>query len=297
MKQLPDIFPIRYAMIIETGNDEELNDRPLLPDPKIEMLFRQYILMLQKEPLTTKNIRPQADYVKATFFDIDIAYIAKLQAENNWEQETIKSLKSILPNITVSHTGTGFFLENSLYSYQGAYEIPSFIKFKKETEKTSFDIVRRKYSLNSSMYGFFYNKYKEILDDKINSWELYQILAKYRQPIRIEAPYSELWKFLDTRGNEGIITPNTQRTENNKALSLTLSQIKDTNQKIEIVICRNWEELFAEELSAFYKMLKRCKNCNKPLPFNYKGNYCPDLTENNNCIKERNRKRKSQSKS
>lgn len=297
MKQLPDIFPVRYAMIIATGNDEELNDRPLLPDPKIEMLFRQYILKLQKEPLTKQNIRPQADYIKATFFDIDVAYIAKLEAEKDWVQKTTEALKSILPEITINHTGTGFFIETSLYSYSGAYEIPSFITFKKETEKTSFDVVRKKYSLNSSMYGYFYNKYKEILEDKISSWELYQILAKYKQPIRIEAPYSELWKFLDKRGNEGILTSNIYRAENKKLLTLLPLGNNKINQKIEIVICRSWEELFAEELSAFYKTLKRCKNCNKPLPFNYKGNYCPDLPENNNCIKERNRKRKSQSKS
>lgn len=297
MNQLPEIFPIRYAMVVETGNDEELNDRSLLPDPKIEMLFRQYILKLQKEPLTRKNIRPQADYLKATFFDVDVAYIAKLEAENDWTQKATDSLKSILPEILINHTGTGFFIETSLYSYRGAYEIPSFIKFKKETDNSNFDNIRRQYTINSSMYGYFYNKYKEILEDKISSWELYQILAKYKQPIRIEAPYSELWKFLDSRGSDGIITPNIHRSENKESLSLLPIQTNDINQRIEIVICRSWEELFAEELSAFYKTLKRCKNCNKPLPFNYKGNYCPDLPENNNCIKERNRKRKSQSKS
>ena len=50
MNQLPEIFPIRYAIIAETGDDEEYDDRPLIPDPKVEMIFRQYVLQLQKEP-------------------------------------------------------------------------------------------------------------------------------------------------------------------------------------------------------------------------------------------------------
>jgi len=294
VNQLPEVFPIRYAMIIDTGNDEDLDDRPLLPDPKVEMLFRQYILKLQREPLSKSNLRPGADYIKASFLDIDIAYIAKLEGGQEWVRTSSEALTSILPEIKINLTGTGFFINTALYSYRGACEIPSFIKFRKETDKISFDGVRKKYSVNSSMYGYFYNKYKEILEDKISSWELYQILAKYKQPIRIEAPYSEIWKFLDTGKNDGIITSNIHREENKAILNSLPNQTKNVSSKIEIVICRSWEELFAEELSAFYKTLKRCRNCSKPLPFNYKGNYCPDLPENKHCVKERNRKRQSQ---
>lgn len=294
MNQLPEIFPIRYAMIIDTGNDEDLDDRPLLPDPKVEMLFRQYVLNLQKEPLSKSNLRPRADYIKASFLDIDIAYIAKLEGEEGWLNDTSKALTSILDGIKINFTGTGFFIDTSLYSYRGSCEIPSFIKFKKEADKIGLNEVAKKYSVKSSIYKYFYNKYKEILEDKISSWELYQILTRYKQPIRIEAPYSEIWKFLDTGKNEGVIPANIYRTDNKVILDSIPRQAKDLNNKIEVVVCRGWDELFAEELSAFYKTLKRCKNCNKPLPFNYKGNYCPDLPENKHCVKERNRKRQSQ---
>jgi len=302
MNQLPEVFPLRYAMVIVAGNDEEFDDRPLLPDPKIEMLFRQYVLKLQKEPIKKRLLRPASYFVKASFADIDVGYLAKL-ADNNesgsmdgWLSETSKSFEKMLPGVVVQSSGWGFFLNTSLYSYSGACEIPSFIKFWKETEKIGFDNARKQFCFNSSMYGFFYNKYRQILNDEISSWELYQILAKYRQPIRIEAPYSELWKFLDSGKNKGIITPNIHLAENKSVLESLPSQTKNYDDKIEIVICRSWEELFAEELSAFYKTLKRCRNCNKPLPFNYKGNYCPDTPENKNCVKERNRKRKSQVK-
>ena len=256
MNQLPEVFPIRYAMIIDTGNDEDLDDRPLLPDPKVEMLFRQYILKLQREPLSKSNLRPGADYIKASFLDIDIAYIAKLEGGQEWVRTSSEALMSILPEIKISLTGTGFFINTALYSYRGACEIPSFIKFRKETDKISFDEVRKKYNVNGSMYGYFYNKYKEILEDKISSWELYQILAKYKQPIRIEAPYSEIWKFLDTGKNDGIITSNIHREENQDILNALPNQTKNVSNKIEIVICRSWELLTISTTKSLKNMLK-----------------------------------------
>lgn len=296
MNQLPEVFPIRYAIILNARNDKNLDNKLLLPDPKVEMLFRQYILKLQKEPLSKSGLRPRADYIKASFQDIDIAYLAKLEGEEGWLKTTSDKLTSILPGIKINFTGTGFFIETSLYSYRGAYEIPSFVKFKKEEDKIGFYEVERKYNIKSLIYRYFYDKYKEILEDKVNSWELYQILARYKQPIRIEAPYSEIWEFLDAGKNNGFISSNIYRTEDKIIHDSLPDKIKKSNSKIEIVICRSWKELFAEELSALYKTLKRCRNCNKPLPFKYKGNYCPDLSENKNCIKERNRKRKSQAR-
>lgn len=302
--QLPLIFPLRYAIIIKTGNDEDFDDRPLLPDPKMEMLFKQYVLKLQQEPITKNHLRPAAYYIKANYFNIDIAYLAKL-ADNNesgtvkgWLSETKDAFIKMLPGVDVKSSGWGFFLDVSLYSYSGAFELPSFVKFWLETKKTSFDKARITFNLESSMFGFFYNKYQEILNNKLSSWDLYQILSQYRQPIRIEAPYSTLWKFLDSADSDkGIITPSIHKDENEEQFNLLPSQVEnEDDKKIEIIVCRSWEELFAEELSAFYRTLTRCKNCNKPLPFNYTGIYCPDTPENIGCKKERNRIRKSQSR-
>ena len=144
MNQLPEVFPLRYAMVIEAGNDEEFKDRPLLPDPKIEMLFRQYILKIQKEPIIKSLLRPAPYFVKASFADIDVGYLAKL-ADNNqsgsmdgWLSETSQSFEKMLPGVVVEGSGWGFFLNVSLYSYRGALEFPSFIKFWKETNNTDF---------------------------------------------------------------------------------------------------------------------------------------------------------------
>jgi hypothetical protein len=65
----------------------------------------------------------------------------------------------------------------------------------------------------------------------------------------------------------------------------------DNENKITIAVCKNWEELFTEELLALYKEMNFCKNCGKTLPFNYQGRFCPDTKENEECKKERGRER------
>ena len=154
------------------------------------------------------------------------------------------------------------------------------------------------YLENSSDIKCLYNDYEKIKDNKITNFQLYESMAKYAKPVYISTPYSKTWKILDSGFQDGIIPVFGRSHKEDIIEKSELLDEKDgySKSKILVAVCRNWEELFAEEISALYKMFNFCNNCGRALPFDYKGNYCPDLSENKNCIKERNRKRKSQKK-
>ena len=96
--------------------------------------------------------------------------------------------------------------------------------------------------------------------------------------------------MLDSGILDGIIRPSYFHKHKTKEIK-ELEEINNYKEKITITVVRSWDELFAEEISTLNKMMKFCNNCGKALPFNYQGKYCLENKENQECVKERARKR------
>jgi len=300
---LPDTFPIRYALIAQ----ESVFGQKIIEKPrtvKEEILFRELIGLLQKEPINKNSF--SLNYMCFGFSIADKTYIEipKLNGTKEWADSLKEEIASVIPFTEAKMTGGGEAFELGLYSYKGAFEKPAFLNIYNDYKK--YDLLDGPGDMNPK-YGFvgdvkpFYSLYQRIIAGKISNYEFYQSLSRYEKPVNIQIPYSSVWDLLDNNtgkdGFEGVIPTLPVDMFDKFAAPLLTDQQKNicNDKKITAVVCRNWESLFAEELYAIYKILNFCKNCEKPLPFGYKGKYCPEIKENQNCIRERNRKRATKS--
>lgn len=273
MKNLPDKFPIRYVLVIENWDDEDFDKEILLP---------QYLNLLQKNPLDYSLLNPSYFSVRFQVLGKEIFKITKIQAEEGWLELAKVKIREIMPDVSVKGWETSSPFNIGLYSYKKSAEIPAFIRFYNEFNK------------NTNSASYFYKIFKDVKNGKYDDWAIYQILNDYFTSTKRNLYYSNVWKELD-RNKEinGLLrTFKHIQSLNLRNILKALPKDGETIEKIPVLICKSWEELFAEEVFALYKMFNYCNNCGKALPFNYNGKYCPDEPENVDCIRERARKRK-----
>ena len=149
---------------------------------------------------------------------------------------------------------------------------------------------------NHSDIKFLNSIFEKIRKNEITNFQLYESLARYPKPIYITVPYSKIWEKLDTGFQDGIVSVGSRF---NKEDIISECEVDDEENdkknygknKISVAVCRSWDELFAEEVSAIYKMFSFCKNCGKALPFDYQGKYCPETKGSEDCTRKRARDR------
>ncbi len=302
MKNLPDTFPIRYAIIVNSWVDEDFSEEQKLyirTTAKSEMLFRQLLTLLQKEPLSEKLLIPEQETIKFRFMGVEVINIAKLNAPLNWAEKLKPDIKKIIPEAKYCSTEKGTAFNLGLYSYKGAVEIPSFVKAHNILVKHNNNFQTNRETVpkfghieNISDIRFLYSNYEKIKNNKITNFQLYEAMTKYTKPIYISTPYSKIWEILDNGFNEGILSVNGRSDKD--IIKKRGSDEKKYNygkKEIMVAICKSWEELFAEKILSIYKMLNFCNNCGIALPFDYQGKYCPDTKKNKGCKRERAKKR------
>lgn len=271
MKNLPDKFPIRYALIL--GHGRNLNDDNLL--------FNQYLTLLNKKPMDRDLFYASKIVANFLIYNREAFRIVKIQEGEKdadikcWADSIENKLKEIIPSIKNKGWGGGNAFNVGFYSYKKSAEIPAFTQFKKFN---GFD-------------DNFEEVFNRVRNGKCDDFYLYQKLGHYLKGIRQDLPYSNFWKYLDNNKKlDGFILNSFDQCH--RDIFDNIPKDGQIKEKIPVMICRSWEELFAEEIFALYKMFNYCNNCGKALPFDYNGKYCPDIPDNAECIRERARKRK-----
>jgi len=284
MKNLPDKFPIRYALIIRNLADWDMDASLMGQERQRELLYKQLVIDLQQNPVTKERLTTQTISIIVTLLGIEIINLMMINKDEKEIKLFIKNVKDLLPNAEFEPPRfDDFIFRLSLYSYCGNYEIPALIRAYNKRDDLDYLYEKLELEDRPKIINVFYDIYQKMIKGNLRDWELYEHLNKYERPIYINSPYSELWKLLDSGALDGLIHTG-YLFENKIIKSLKEKQYK---QKIPIAICRSWESLFAEEISALYKMFRFCHNCGKALPFDYQGNYCPDTKENQQCMRER----------
>lgn len=262
MKNLPEKFPIRYALIIMTD----------------DLIFNQYLALLSKKPLDYSLLIPKYHSASFAILDRDAFEITRIKDnqadgdDENWAESIEDKLREVIPDISLKSHGSG---RSSLgmYSYKKSAEIPAFIRVK------------------DGEADYYKQVFAEVQNGKYDTFNLYQEIGSHLKSTKQDLYYSNIWKELDKNKDlDGMISQSFKLEHSD--LFKKLPKNKDVKEKITVLICRSWEELFAEEVFTLYKMLNYCNNCGKALPFNYIGRYCPDKPDNIECIRERARKRK-----
>lgn len=281
-------------------------DSPVKEKEKTELLYRQFMLILQETPITKERLSLDYASLHLYLYGIEMANIVKLSADAVWVDSSIKKLKEIMPESQTGYAyGRAFQL--GLYSYKGATEIPVFLAINNAYQKDikTAQIKFSYYGSKKKMDGF-YKIFTKIKDGKMKDWELYQSFVQHEKPLYLNIPYSDVWAELDkskyskaTNGKieendlNGLISPSFFHKDLPETLRNLEKNTKNNNRTINVAVCKRWEDLFAEEISALYKIMNFCNNCGKALPFDYQGKYCPESKENEECIRKRARMRAS----
>lgn len=270
MKNLPDKFPIRYALVIEALDD----------DFKDDLILNQYLELIHKNPMDYSLIFPEFNSVIFNILDQEAFKITKVGNDDSWTKSIKDKIREVIPEVSLKGWSRGNAARIGMYSYKKAAEIPAFVSFNRSIERSG---------LGNSDY---FNKiFDNIRLGKYDSFGLYQDLKSFLNGTIQELSYSNCWKELDRNKElKGIVT--SQSGDISEKIFKTLPLTKPNNDMIPVMVCFSWDELFAEEVFAVYKMFNYCNNCGKALPFNYTGKYCPEGLENIECIRERARKRK-----
>jgi len=300
MKNLPNEFPIQYAVIVKDLEKDDFIKNPLLETKEDKFLFRELINHLQASGLTKKNIDLNVFSFNINASGLNLLQINKLATQNNdryadfmrWSGNMGNILDTLYPNIDLSKTTNSRAKYSlGLYSYNASW-IPSFIRGYKALEKGmnyNTDLIDWFGTHYNDFLETIYNLYQRIKLNINNSKELYTLASNFEKPIYIDIPYTDIWKDLDRRINDGII-PNISLLNRSEYLSNITSVSNKYTKKIRAVVCLDWKALFVEELYALLKLFSYCNNCGKALPIGFSGSYCPD---DENCLKERGRKRKN----
>ena len=306
MRYLPEKFPIRYALIVSGWLEDDNPDKEELQfytPARSEMLFRQLLLLLQKEPLNEGLLIPESQTIKFKYMDVEVMNIARINAPHDWMNKLETEITKIIPEIKRSSRSWGTAFDLGLYSYAGASESPSFLVAHTMASKHNdqfgsiHEIVHNFGHIeNHSNIKFLHSIFEKIRKNEITNFQLYESLARYPKPIYITMPYSKIWEKLDTGFQDGIVSVGSRF---NKEDIIRECEVDDeetdkkkySKNKISVAVCKSWEELFAEEIYSIYKMFSFCKNCSKALPFDYQGKYCPETKDNEECTRKRARDR------
>ena len=290
MKSLPNKFPIRYAILVTDNNkdDEEVDDFEL---SKRRALWSQFIDYIKVKPLELNDLSIRyAGVGYRDKYDNMLSIIPKLNAPKEWSEKTQEAIMKIIPEgLFTLYNGHAFNL--TLYSYEGMFDVPIFWKILKSNKNK--DLLLKELKLRQLNY---YNtegikismqkKYDQVMNGKTSLWENFSNL---NQPavFYIRIPYSKLWKAIDNGNEEGIVCYCDDNLDN---LDDKIKKMNEPEQGfINVAIVRDLESLMLEEMVSLYKVSSFCNSCGKPLPFDYKGKYCPDTPENIDCTRKRAR--------
>lgn len=309
MKNLPDEFPIRYAIIVSDwladSGDDWAEKLQFYAPAESELLFRQLLLLLQKEPMNEDLLMPRATKITFKSMDVEIMNVAKLSAPTDWADKIEKGMVELVPEAKRYSTEVGRAFEIGLYSYRGAGEIPSFMVAHNASIKSStrargdLEVIKKLGFLKEySALDSLYESYERIINNEITGFQFYEAMVNYKKPIYISIPHSRAWEILDNGFQEGIVRLSNAFGKKDLIKELNAKRTENSykDERISVAICKSWEDLFAEEISSLYKMFIFCANCGKPLPFDCHGKYCPNNKENQKCIQERYRKRARKSR-
>ncbi len=295
-RNLPLIFPLRYAIIVEEEFTKKKSDA--LDEIGRNILWEQLIEFLQHHPLTLQDLRLQYEAIGIDYNKKRACFLPKLNAPKDWATNAFEKLPDFFHGITaIQYRGTAFRL--SLYSYEGGSEVPLFWKIYDGKDKGN----ERAYDLGLFANGGYVNikhtaekvwqSYTDMVNGKIAAWERLRS-SENNLVSSLIIPCSSLWRSLDKGTNDGLL-----HTDNQKARGIKSNHQEDSASteelgKIKVVIARGIGSLLNEEISSLYQISRFCNNCSKALPFRCSGKYCP-AAENPTCYKERARKRKKKS--
>ncbi len=288
MKELPNRFPIRYAIIVQ--EHQRKRDNEYFSDAHRQVLWEQLLRLLQNKPLSLSDLTVSYQYVGYSYGDTKLCHIPVLNAEKGWRESAEKLLSQIVQVGTFS-SSSGQAFRLGLISYRGMGEQPLFWKIyaarkKGDAEASLLGLFSEGYMTNVKEYGeVLYKKYRELMDGEDS-----KKLSNDSDILQITVPYSNLWKNLDAGKNDGYIPTDAEKANVSEQKTNT-SKHRSDPEKIKIILAKNLDALLTEEMRALRNMARSCNNCDKALPFNYQGKYCRDLPENRECLKERARLR------
>jgi len=292
MKSLPNRFPIRYAILVGDNlrKDDLEDDFDISKKNSLWCQFNEYI---KTNPLTLKDLI--ISYVSAEYRDTNnnkLCVFPKLKGSEEWLEKTIDALDKTVPfGLYTRNHGRAFYL--TLYSYKGMLELPIFhrVAYGSDKDKVMEELKLKElnyYSLEGLSHSIEIN-HKRIMNGQLDMWENYNYL-KESLVFYLRIPYSKLWKALDMSENDGSVCFN----GDHKKLSRFIEELEDVEEReyITVAIAKNLDALMTEEMISLYKTSNFCNNCGKPLPFDSKAKYCPNIPENIDCNRKRARIRK-----
>ncbi len=293
MKNLPDRFPIRYAIIVNDHRKDSETEN-YFDEVTYNILWDKFVTLLQNEPLTLDNLFLPYQSVIYNFKKNQLSQISELKPAKDWAENLEKKLmESIKEGEFTIRNGVGF--ELGLYSYQGTYNTPLFwqMYINREDDK----VMGEKLGLyfwgglyNHKKFGEeIYRQYEQIMKGNINIYEKLRTSSN-SDVFNLTIPNSNLWTALDQHQNDGFIPTGAEEYEIDET-QIKKSGLKNRPKKISVVVARSLAALFHEEMLALYRVSAFCNNCGKALPFGHSKKYCPDTLENKDCVRERNRKR------
>ncbi len=288
MKNLPEIFPVRYAVVAEDVYSASLKGAVKSSD----WLFKQLLRLIQSEPLTADKLKLKASSMRFTDLGIPAFTIEKLDPHIDWDNKIRRDIHEQFPGISWNyHMGATYNL--NLVSYAGRYEIPVLVEAHNKKGDIDFLHDRFGYSFNRTDLDIIYELFEELKNGNLSDTRLWSIRASTNEPVLIEADISSLWEHLeDPEGmNKGVLS-----SFNVMARPQRYQEIPPeptSKRKIQIYVCKSWDSLMVEELYALKRATTFCLNCGKGLPYGSRHKYCPDNPE---CRRARDRERARRTK-
>ncbi len=282
---LPDTFPIRYAIIVEELNKNE-GQNDTLAEATRKSMWSQMIDYLKVTPLTVNDL--SHSFTKIVCYDKyknRLLSYKELNGDKKMaDDKAVKVIKEL--GFGSADIGIGSAFDLTLFNYSGMTETPLFHKI-----KNSKDISTTPWLRNFNYHSADGLKQEvEIRYGKMQKGDVFGLdnFSSLQEPkvFYLDIPNSELWEYLGK--GTGILSYN-------DIPDIKLKDVKE-EKKIRVAIAKSLTGLIEEELFALYKYSTYCLNCGKILPFNKKATYCPNTKENAECNRRRNKIRKIHSK-
>ena len=301
MKYLPDSFPIRYAIFVDAFLDKNTKDDFDLSWQNA--LWFQLIQFLRVKPLALEDL--SFGYTGAKYEDADgnkLCAVPRLNGTKEWADKLRSVFAENIKGGTFS-SSRGSVFNLTAYSYEGMAEQPLFSRVMNATKENSERVIAElrlrelNYSAIEGLQKAVQIKYQQVVSGKANLWKNYGNIN--RPPVFfLEMPYSKMWKVLDRSRLGGIACFNNDNDlqKIHDAMDKIKDEDVDEKKTILVAVAKDVEALMLEEIAALYRDSTLCKGCGKPLPFGYKGKYCPETKENMACFRKRASKRQKKVK-
>jgi hypothetical protein len=311
MIQLPEYFPLRYAMVIfspkQGGVGNEGNTNFL--DSQDRHLFFELIDILKRKPFTEERSIWSSVSVKAFLRGEQICKYVKLLEGNDlnrgatWVEETERAIKNIVgKQPLVFHLPQSIQFKIAAASYSGLGERPTVLMASQNQDNE--DVVERFFGYRFLNDGYpmvdgvsIFLLYQGLKDGTTSEALIDELASKFTRPRRIDMPYSYLWSLLDKGTNQGMLPRKMNWGEyyerslyEPREIFAQKTKIEVDKKVIQVLVCDSWESLFLEEIRELYRMIRHCNNCGLALSPKRTAKYCdPKLSKS--CGLERARKR------